>query len=131
MEEVARETTSRLNYESILMHRIEDCCRARNAGNLAAYSEAVMTFYDTLSQRLIEKVKPAYDEIQKAVEDGVKKLHEELQTLSNPIDRANYYQARIAAIERENTDKLYKKILLALDEEGMLAKQRFVKVGRE
>ncbi len=131
MEEILRETTSRLNYEGILMLRLNDCCHARNAGNLAAYSEAVMTFYDTLSQKLLEKVKPTYDEIQATVEDGVKKLQEELQTLSNPIDKANYYQARIAAIERENADKLYKTIVKALDDAGMLEKQRFVRVGRE
>ena len=130
MAEISSETLSKICYEDILFRAIEDCRKARVYGDLARYSEAVMAMFDTLSPGLRGKVNPMYEEIQKNVEEEVKKTREELQTLTNPLDQAGYYQARVAAIERENADKLYKEMIKVLDEDGMLIKRREIEVWR-
>lgn len=116
--ERGREEFSRteVSYNLILLNGIEDCRRARVAGNLAQYAEAVMALFDTLVPSIKKDVEPTYAELKTNVEAEVKKTREELQKLSNPLDQAGYYQSRLAGIERESTDKLYKAILKVLED---------------
>lgn len=125
---VSKETLSRIFYEDILFKAIEDCRRARVDGDLARYSEAVMAMFDTLSPDLRKEVEPTYAKVQADAESGVKKTREELRNLTNPLDQAGYYQARIATIERENADKMYKKIIQVLDKNNMLIRRRQLEV---
>jgi len=124
MAETVSEVLGRIYYEDILFRAIEDCRRARVYGELARYSEAVLALFDVLSPKLREKVEPIYAQIREDAKAAIAKTEGELHTLTNPLEQAGYYQYNIAAIERENTDKLFKEIIRVLDEDGMLLKRR-------
>jgi len=125
-EEFAR---TQVSYNIILLNGIEDCRKSRVAGDLARYSEAVMALFDTLTPSIKKDVEPQYEQIQSDIDADVKKVREELQKLTNPLDQAGYYQARIAAIERENADKLYKTIIKVLEDHKVLQVVSWIPTG--
>jgi len=127
-KEFLREAISRVSYEDVLFRAIEDCRRARVLGDLTRYSEAVMAFYDVLSPGLREKVKPVYDEVQAEAEKKIRETNDTLQTMSDPIHRASFYSTRLAEVERESADTLFRKMIEVLDAEGMLVRRREIEV---
>ena len=127
MEDRGRgEVITRMYYEDILFKAFDDCRRAESSRVVADFSNAALAFYDALEPDLQRKLDPPYSQIQADVDEAVKKVREETQSLTNPLEQAGYYQARAAEIEWENARRLYTAVIKVLSKEKLLLKRREV-----